>query len=216
MPLKDDLIERTLEQLAEVVRDLTKVHQRERAEAFLQGAYQEHTGTDASLLKQLPSEQLLGILSSAGTVDREKAFLMGALFQAEAQVQLQQGVSGTAWQLKALDLHLEAALAELDLDEVDTQISFLVGELSAFALPAVTEWRLFEYARFRGAYAEAEDRLYALLEQQGYSEVLAQKGNQFYQTLLNTPLEKLESGGLPRAEVVEGLASFEAELADLK
>lgn len=215
MPLKDDLIERTLEQLAEIVRDLTGVHQRSRAEAFLQEAYQEHTGTDASLLKRLSSEQLLKILSSAGTVDREKAFLIAALFQAEAQVQAQQGHAVTAWQLKALDLHLEAALAELDLIEVDVQIAHLLNELAAFTLPQATEWRLFEYARLRGNYADAEDRLFDLLEQ-GYSEHLAQKGNQFYQTLLNTKDEKLEAGRLPRAEVMEGLASFEAELAALK
>lgn len=217
MPLKDDLIERTLEQLAEVVRDLRGMHAQraaQEAERFLQDAYQEHTGTQAELLKRLSSQQILNILSSAGTIDREKAFLMGALFQAEAQLAIVRD-SGDAdeLKLKSYDLYLEAALAELDVEDLDDYIAALETELDAFVLPEETSWRRFEYAWLRGNFAEAEDKLFDLLELTlaNHNEPTARledRGRKFYLTLQNTSEEKLVAGGLPLEEVREGSSAF--------
>lgn len=218
MPLKDDLIQRTLEQLAEVVRELRGLHAEQAAkdaESFLKDAYQTHTGTEGELVRRLPSDQLLSILSSAGTVDREKAFLMAALLQAEAALAALRGESTTGLNLKAFDLYLEAALAELDLDDLDGYIAGLDLELADFVLPEATLWRRFEYAWLRGNYAEAEDRLFGLLEASPESDAkLRDRGRTFYLTLQNTPEAKLDAGGLPMAEVKEGAEAFELALSE--
>ena len=222
MPLKDDLIERTLEQLAEVVRELRSAHAvraADDAETFLNDAYQSHTGTQAELLKKLSSQQLLSILSSAGVIDREKAFLMAALFQAEAELALVRNTGNSdELKLKAYDLYLEAALAELDVDDLDTYIAALSEELDAFVLPEVTQWRRFEYAWLTGNFAEAEDKLFGLLDvtlasHGAVTPQLEDRGRKFYLTLQNTPEEKLEAGGLPLEEVKEGATAFNDSLA---
>lgn len=217
MPLRDDLIERTLEQLAEVVRSLMGLHSVQaaaQAEQLIQEAYRQHTGSEAGLLKRLPSDQLIQVLSSAGHLDREKAFLMASLFRAEEKLhQATQQETNVGQLNKALDLYLEAALAELDVADVDTYIAELTEELEPYALPVTTQWRLFDYALFRNQLAVAEDQLFGLLEQLGPTPELAVRGRRFYQELKLSSDDRLEAGDLPRAEVEEGSSAFEERLA---
>ncbi|CAN5804919.1 hypothetical protein BH24DEI2_BH24DEI2_02210 [soil metagenome] len=216
MPIKDDLIERTLEQLAEVVRALSGVgatHNTGAAETALQEAYRAHTGADATLFRSLPSDQLVTVLSSAGVLDREKSFLLATLFELEATLARTTGETvPVTLQLKAFDLFLESALAELDFDTLDGDIARMRSELADFVLPAATQWRVFDYDVLRGHYADAEDGLFALLETFGASAPLATRGRSFYHSLQAKNDDALNAGGLPRAEVAEGLANFEARL----
>lgn len=216
MPLKDDLIQRTLEQLADVVRALSGLKSTQNiaaAEAALQEAYREHTGADATLFRQLSSDQLLRVLSSAGVLDREKSFLIATLFEAESTLAQAKGERApVALQLKAFDLYLEAALAELATDTIDDTIAGMQRALAEFVLPEATQWRLLDYEVLRGRYAAAEDELFALLEQFGPSDFLNKRGRSFYRDLQARSDAELSAGGLPRAEVEEGLANFEARL----
>ncbi len=225
MPLKDDLIQRTLEQLAEVVRALSGLGDTPSAqdgvardgvgaaEAALHEAYREHTGADAALFRSLPSEQLLNVLSSAGVLDREKSFLLATLFEVEVALARARGDRApVALQLKAFDLYLEAALAELDADELDEKIAETRCALADFVLPEATQWRVLAYDVLRGRYASAEDGLFALLETFGPSGALRARGRSFYRALQAKPDAALSAGGLPRTEVDEGLATFEARL----
>ena len=216
MPLKDDLIQRTLEQLTDVVRalaGLTTTQDISVAEAALQEAYREHTGADATLFRQLPSDQLLTVLSSAGVLDREKSFLIATLFEVEAGLAKAKGENApVTLQLKAFDLYLESALAELDFDTLDERIANMRAELADFVLPEATQWRVFDYDVLRGHYADAEDGLFGLLETFGPSDYLNQHGRGFYRSLQARTDAELSAGGLPRAEVEEGLTNFEARL----
>ena len=216
MPLKDDLLQRTLDQLAEVVRSLASLQQAndfDEAEAVLQEAYRKHTGSEAALFRRLPSEQILSVLSSAGVVDRDKSFLIATLFKTEAALREARGEDvQVGLQVKALDLYLEAALAELDTDELPGNIAQLEQQLASYALPVATQWRLFEYSRFLRRYDDAEDKLFDLLEQLGPTDEVTTRGRRFYTALLATPPERLEAGGLPLAEVREGATAFETAL----
>ena len=224
MPLKDDLIQQTLKQLAATLQALSgpsDPQALEKAEASLKDAYRKHTGTEAALFRQLPSDQLLGVLSSAGVLDREKAYLIATLFQTEVMLQKKVGEDAAknalvGLKLKALDLYLEAALAELDVDDLNSKIASLSAELSGFVLPEATEWRLFEFAVMQSDYAEAEDRLFRLLSDLGPTPEVTQRGQRFYNRLRALPEEKLVAGGLPLAEVREGQAAFELEAKNKK
>lgn len=222
VPLKDDLIQQTLKQLAATLQALSGPSDPqvlEKAEISLKDAYRKHTGTEAALFRQLPSDQLLGVLSSAGVLDREKAYLIATLFQTEVALQEKVGEGSAAknssvgLQLKALDLYLEAALAELDVDDLNDKIADSSAELSGFVLPEATEWRLFEFAVMRGDYAGAEDRLFRLLNDLGPTPAVTQRGQRFYSRLRTLPDEKLAVGDLPRAEVEEGQATFDRAIS---
>lgn len=212
MPLKDDMILRSLEQLAEVVRALAGTASSqtlEEAEVTLTRAYRQHTGSEATLFRQLPSEQLISVLSSAGALDKEKAYLIASMFDVDARLQQAKGgAPPVGLQLKALDLHLAAANADLDVEDNDEQIDKLLGELDGYILPEKTLWRLFDYQVIRGEYAEAEDGLFGLLETLGATPEVLTRGEQFYAHLRKISDAKLEAGGLPRDEVEEGANAF--------
>lgn len=217
MPLKDDLFQRTLEQLAEAVRALLGLHTETNAarlEQLLQAAYREHTGSEAALLRRLGTDELLTVLSSAGSLDRDKAYLIAALAEGEAALAEARGEDAAAYRLRALDLYLETALAGLELAEIEVRIAALTSELQGYLLPEVSDWRLLAYAEQRNRHAEAEDRLWGLLERLGPTPALVSAGRAFYRRLLERPAVELEAGGLPRDEVLEGLAAFEARVSD--
>ncbi len=217
MPLRDDLLQRTLEQLAAAVRALAGLSgsagQAEDLERLIAAAYQEHTGSAASALRGLPSAELLPMLSSAGVLDREKTYLLAALSEAEAELALLQGeAEDSRHRLRSLELYLAVALADPNAPEVAANIARLENALGAYLLPEATEWRLFEHALAQARYAEAEDRLFALLGRLGPTPALRAAGEDFYRALERLGDADLTAGGLPRDEVAEGKAAFAAAL----
>ncbi|MGL4608565.1 MAG: hypothetical protein ACRCYY_02605 [Trueperaceae bacterium] len=163
MPFRDDLIERTLEQLnATLQKILQTPSDIDKAEAVLAEAYQKHIGTDGQLLKRLSSQEILSTLQTTNTLDKEKSYLIAALLEAEAWVHETIGQDSSEAQLKALDLYLEAALKNVGADDVDARVKRLAKALEDFVLPEATEWRLFHYEVKEAQFDKAETRLFEL------------------------------------------------------
>ncbi len=228
MPIRDDLILRMLDQIGEVAaRVLTgrvpgALHEAERE---LASAYRELTGSGRALVARLSSEQLLAILGAPTRFNRERGYLLARLLEIDASLadaRLQEGGEGDdpvaarssaeVDRFKALDLYLEAALAGLDEEDLDTRIRDLEGALAGAALPEANHWRRFAYAEARGRFAEAEDLLFEALERFGAGDEAAARGRAFYRALAARSDDELEAGALPRDEVGEGREAFEREL----
>lgn len=216
MPLKDDLFQRTLDKLSEITKALLNVSQNtnlDEAEQAIQEAYVKHLASTGDVLRQLPTEQLLAVLSSAGSVDKEKAYLLASIFYAEIELEkVRTNAVNTVKQLKALDLFLESAIDDVDATDIHERIAALNKDLSDFVLPEKTHWRFFDYAQYTGRFADAEDKLFDLVADYGASETAKQKGGDFYERLLNLKDADLEKGNLPREEVLEGKLEFESRL----
>ncbi len=214
MPFRDDLIERTLEQLNATLQDILQTpSELYMAEALLEEAYRKHIGTDGQLLKQLSSQELLNTMQTTGVLDKEKSYLIAALLDAEGWVRETMGQDSSESRLKALDLYLEAALANVGADDIQERVEKLVTTLQDFVLPEVSEWRLFHYEVKREHFDKAETRLFVMLETSDDREKVRVQGQAFYKHLLNLGDDVLEKGGLPRAEVEEGYTTFKQQLA---
>lgn len=218
MPLRDDYIQRTIEQVVHVLRYLLGQRDErafEQMMAELDAAYDERLGSSRALMRSLPTEELLATLSSTGRLDRERAYLIGVLFDVEARaLAARDRPAPPELRLKALDLVLEAANDGLDLDEVPERVTGLQHELRAYALPEATLWRLLKYRLDRGGYGGAEDLLFEIVERFGSSELRAARGRDLYRWLDERSDAELERGGLPRPEVREGRAAFEATIGE--
>jgi Family of unknown function (DUF6483) len=213
VPFRDDLIERTLEQLnATLQKILQTPSDLYKAEAILEEAYRKHLGTDGRLLKQLSSTELLSTMQTTGILDKEKSYLIAALLDAEAWVHEKVGQDSSEARLKALDLYLEAALANVGADDIHERIERLEKTLEDFVLPETTEWRLFHYETKRERFDKAESRLFEMLESFGTTKKVSAQGHAFYKHLLNLNDDVLEKGALPREEVEEGYTAFKARL----
>ncbi len=205
MPFRDDLIERTIEQLSQILSRML-LHQTSYAEleSFVQQAYQKYTGIDGNILRQLSSQDILNTLSTTGQVDKEKAYLIAALLEAESVISEQDQES---LKLKALDLYLEVALADSGIEDTPQRIQKLAKELEGFILPKVTEFRLMDYDLKQGYYAQVEDRLFDLRGRLGIEAVKA-KGLESYSYLSKLSHDELEKGGLSQEEVQSGMKDF--------
>ncbi|MFO7547232.1 MAG: DUF6483 family protein [Trueperaceae bacterium] len=203
MPIRDELIERTVRQLsamlarlfrsptaedatgvADVMRaegitgehpagarlpDEAREEEVDRAREELRTLYRSHLGTTPELLHRLDAENLLDVLSSAGSVDGERAYVVAAMFSAEARVELAGGAEADDdlvldLRERALDLMLEAALSGLGEADLPARIEALAGSVPAENRRPVTWERMHRYEHERGAYARAEDALFGWLD----------------------------------------------------
>jgi hypothetical protein len=213
VPFRDDFIERTLEQLnATLQKILQTPSDVYKAEAVLQEAYQKHIGTDGRLLKQLSSHEILRTMQTTGNLDKEKSYLIAALLDAEAWVHEKIGQDSSDTQLKALDLYLEAALANVGADDIHERITKIMASLEAFVLPEATQWRLVHYEVKREKFDKAETRLFEIVEATNDTQKVRARGHDFYKHLLGLTDDTLEKSNLPRSEVEEGYQAFKAKL----
>ncbi|HNR00780.1 MAG TPA: hypothetical protein PKN52_12300, partial [Trueperaceae bacterium] len=127
MPIRDELIERTMQQLAALMAKI--LHARAdvvgaaqfdigSAESKLDELYLANLGTSRSLVRRLGLEDLLGVIGTAGHVDGERAYVLGALLSTEAEVVIQAGASEEDLEVlglrnAALALFLEAGAERL-------------------------------------------------------------------------------------------------------
>lgn len=218
MPLKDDLLQRTVEQLARTLAWLTgRVHdvaEVVEVRAQLEAAYRDHLGVGGDALRRLSSDQLLEVLSAAGALDADRAYVVAALLELDAQVPDHEEPRRAALRMRSLELYAEAGIARVGQSDVYERIRRLRAALRDFRLPNAGYVRMLRFLEVDGRLAEAEDLLFEWLEDGGATSFLVAEGRAFYERLLARSDAELERGHLPRAEVREGIAAFEASCAE--
>lgn len=251
MPMRDELIQRAIQQLAiTFARLLSRQGNIGSVEARslrseMEALYPAFLGTSASLLRRLSTEDILGVLRTAGYVDGERAYLLGALFEAEAELVLAENPPGsdtdlsaeessddeaaayaeaTSLRLRALDLILEAGIEELGEEDIPQRVERLRSAVAAQPRPATSWERLHSYLAASGSHAQAEDALFSWSTAVAATDptagdsalrYLAEVGSSFYRALDDLDDATLAAGGLPRDEVAEGKQAFEDRLAEL-
>jgi len=223
MPIEDDLIQRTL---AELTAALVRLERRpepaaiEAARDLLDRAYRRHLGVAGEVVRRLPSEQLLAVISSTGRVDGERAFLTAALLEVDAAMPgggpAGDGTSdhGTSddeaslLRLRALDLYTEAGSAGVGVSDLHDRVRRVRAALLEHLLPEVSFDRLLRYLVHDGRFAVAEDLLFEWLEEHGATATLRAAGERLYDDLEEETDERLLAGELPRDELAEGRAMF--------
>ena len=226
MPIEDDLIQRTL---AELSAALVRLERRpepgavEAARDLLDRAYRRHLGVAGDVVRRLPSEQLLAVISSTGRVDAERAFLTAALLEVDAAMPVGR-VAGAppdgAWgdprsddaasllRLRALDLYAEAGSARVGVPDLHDRVRRVRAALLEHVLPEASFDRLLRYLVHDGRFAVAEDLLFEWLEEHGATAALRAAGERLYDDLEGQTDERLLAGELPRDELAEGRAMF--------
>jgi hypothetical protein len=216
VPIRDELVARTIAQLRMALEAVSaqREHPVPDVRAEVERLYLAHLGSAAGLVRRLGSDDLLDVLRSAGHVDAERAYLLGALLEVDAAALAREADAATAalapaLRGRALDLMLEAAFVGVGEADVDERVARLREQVPRGERSDATWQRLHAYDRQRGDFARAEDTLFAWLDQHPGDRV-ARAGEAFYDHLAALGDEALDAGGLPRDEVDEGRAAFSA------
>jgi hypothetical protein len=221
MPIRDDLVQRTIEVLA---RALARLAGRPDAAAVsetraqLDEAYRVHLGTTGEVVRQLSADQLVAVISTIGRLDDGRAFLAAAMLEVDAATLAADDPAevedATAFlRVRALDLYLEAGLAGSDQLGLEERVRRLRASLQDHVLPEPSYGRLLRYFLHTGQYAVAEDLLFEWLEEHGPTLTLRDAGERLYDDLEGVEDAALLAGDLPRSEIPEGRRTFRASCA---
>lgn len=230
MPIRDELIERTLQQLASLLAALLEARagtpdspsiDLPAAERELEALYRANLGTSRDLVHRLGLEDLIGVLSTAGYVDGERAYLLGALLAVDAEVAVSGGATANEERVTwlrnaALAALLEAGATNLGEPDLDARVRRLMEQVPEETWPLATFERRFRYAFVQGQLSRAEDALFAWLDEvDGPAQRLevAATADAFYDALETRTDAELEAGDLERDDIALGRADFAARFA---
>ncbi|MFC3769706.1 DUF6483 family protein [Paenibacillus sp. GCM10012303] len=234
-----DYIMRLIEQISSsigAILGMKKQLKPQEAMELVGETYKRLFGINPGLVRALSERDLVDLLSRDGESASEKMFLIAGLLKEEAELcsMLEKPDDEYRLNLKALNLSLIAHKDHPNVEGWDTQgqIEELVERLSRYELPRGTKELLWPYYGSAGRYADAEDVLFELLDDSreeaenaapGFDRTayirLLDEACHFYERLLETDEQALETGRLPIGEVRDGLAEVQARaetLADRK
>lgn len=231
MPIRDELIARTLQQLANLLARLVgadgeavpvEAAELAAAEQELDQLYLANLGSSRVLIHRLSSEDLIKVLGGSGHIHEERAYVLGALLSAEADLLAsREGTTSSEvarLRAAALDMLLEAGASKLGEPDLKTRVDRLSDLVPSSGWPNATYGRRFRYEWGWGDLGRAETALFEWLENAGGAEQrleAASAADGFYDELSQLSDEKLEDGGFTREEIGEGRADFALRLTEL-
>lgn len=180
--------------------------------------FRQTLGMGSGFIHSLSDETLLSMLTTLGTLNIEKCWLIATLLKAEGDLYEEEQDENKSYYsyLKSCNLFLEALYDQnqnRDIEKI-AEVEELLRKLEAYELPLRTRQLLFWYFEYTGRYGKAEDMLFDILETEpdeemesieGTEEMLA-KGEAFYKRLLSKNDAALGIGNFSRSEIKDGLA----------
>lgn len=157
----------------------------------------------------LSDEDLLKMLSIGGVPNLESVAIIAVFLQEEADLLLETGRTGDAVPRyeKALRLLVYVCLKGGAIKglRAEERIGETIARLAPYETTNETKRSVWAWYESRGQYAEAENMLYELYDEEA---VTGEEGRSFYERLERMNDEALERGGLPRSELREGLGQW--------
>jgi tetratricopeptide (TPR) repeat protein len=176
---------------------------------------------NSKMIQALSDMDLLNLLKNNDELDNEKAITIAYLLKAEGESYEAIGSNDESYKryLTSLTLYLAAVENDAYVDVINFhfEIDDLLERLQIYELPTLYKQQLFDYFIKTEQYDSAENMLFELIEGDPTSGNeasldISKKGLRFYEHLLLMEDAELLAGGLPRNEVVEGLAQFKQKV----
>ncbi|MCA0756681.1 hypothetical protein KP806_16615 [Paenibacillus sp. N4] len=207
-----DYFMRMIEQMTEAVGQILQLgRERKHEEALLliDDLLEKKFRLSSKLIRSLSDGDLIKMMSTNGILETGQLQAIALLLKQEAIISADLGREDDAFaaNVKALQLFIRLSLAgaEPTLADPREQASELLETLRPYELPIPAKRLLVEWHVEEGRYAEAENVLYELLEEQA---IWSEEAAEIYRGILRQTDEKLIAGGLPREEVEQGLEAL--------
>jgi hypothetical protein len=168
-------------------------------------------GMDWDLVQAFSVSQMMQLFGSDLSVAVPKAYIVAVLLKEEAEIRGLMSGDEASMPLyeKSLDLLLETYLQFNEPVEERHQefTDDVLAVIRRRSLPVDLLRKIFAYEDLLGRYANAEDALFRIIS---VEPEFAADGIRFYERLLKRSREELSTGGLPREEVLDGLAELKS------
>lgn len=214
-----DYILRLFEEMSRALAQILSQRQMNNPQAahdLIDEQIRQTLGMSGSFLLALADETLLALLTTLGTLNAEKSWLVAMLLKANGDLYEEEQDENRSYhcRLKACNLFLEALYGQRPQQDLApiADIDDLWEKLSDYEVPPRTRQLLFWYLERTGRYDRAEQLLFDLLEENNESAGTAERtdtreqGEAFYARLLGKHDAALQVGNFSRARIREGLA----------
>lgn len=169
-------------------------------------------GIDGDFARQLSPSQIMMLFGSDLTVAVPKSYVAAVLFKQEADVRALMGEQEASVQLYIRSLILLLDVFEWNKGLIEPNHPAIIDELihilKDYVLPVELLEKQMRFHESLGQYDKAENVLYEILE---VKPEFRAEGLLFYERLLARTDDQLQQGGLPRDEIVEGIAQLRKE-----
>ncbi|WP_152396724.1 DUF6483 family protein [Paenibacillus guangzhouensis] len=210
-----DYLVRLIEEMTNVLGKAMGLRQDNKlieAESEIDELLQRKFRLRGPLLQSLSAEDLIKMFTFNGVLESDRLQGVALLMKQQAMIEESRQDPGKAVQLRTKALHLLAYASTQGYPvkwvKTSEEIRGLEAELQGVYLSDTLHRLLWEHYASNGSYAKAEDHLFHLYHRD--PEILLE-GIAFYNRLLEQTDEDLEEGGLPREEVLQGLAQLQGE-----
>ncbi|WP_342552783.1 DUF6483 family protein [Paenibacillus sp. FSL R7-0652] len=225
---RKDYLLRMMEEMTEAIgKAFTLRQQRKHTEALseLDELMRRQFGMNLSLLNSLPAEDVIEMFRFRGVIEVDNLQQAARLIEEEAYIHQEkarvEGIDDEE-KMEAEDAALVRLMrashfylyalnhgANPQLLQAPERVEEVMEQIQGYELPARTEKQLALYREHQGRYDAAENSWYRLLHLgPEYPVQYEDDARAFYQRLIELTDDQLERGGLPRAEVEEGLAQI--------
>ncbi|MCM3786362.1 DUF6483 family protein [Neobacillus mesonae] len=211
--LRRDYLLRMVEEMTEMIGKVFELKQKKKhIEALweLDEWLKRQFRLNSQLLNSLPVDDIIDLFRLGDGVEVDKVQQVARILEEEGRVYMDQGQTDLALVrlMKSLHLYLYSLLhgANKEILKAPERVVSLREEVKEYELPEKTERLMALYHEEAGRYDEAENSWYRLSRNDQYIE----EAVKFYERLLLEQDERLEHGGLPRAEVEEGLRELQS------
>ncbi|OWR26471.1 hypothetical protein CDO73_25580 [Saccharibacillus sp. O23] len=216
--LRKDYLTRMIEEMTEAVGEMLGLRRQQKNEQALEkldGVLKRNFRMSEQMLRSLPPEELIQLFRQRGeAVDAESIQLVARMLQENAEIRENMGEEQEVAlaRIKALHLYLYAALngGSRELVDYPVRIEEMRTLLERYRLPAAVERLIMLYEEREGHYVQAEDAMYRMLNASPEDDRNAlEEGRMFYARLSALEDDKLQTGGLTRAELEEGIEALQ-------
>jgi hypothetical protein len=212
--IRQDYILRMIEQLQRVLVSIAALKEQRRWQDIT-GTLDEHfgqlVGASASEAVRLSDTELVARLLQGENTQfvRDKTRFLIALFKeagdaAAAQARKEES---RVFYLRGLELLLGMD-SDRDPPDFIPGLAVFLGALADAPLPPRAQAMLMRHYEQSGAFGNAEDALFDLLESQDDNAAVLDFGIAFYERLRSQSDAALVAGNLPRQELEDGLAAL--------
>ncbi len=222
--IRRDYILRMIEELRRVLAGIVALKKERRwqqVEGTLDEQFKRFLGVGAAEALRFSETELSARLMQGEATQfvRDKALFLVRLFleAGDAAVAQDRPDEGRAFHLKGLHLLLGILGGEPPLEHPDfvPTVAAFTAALADAPLPPQTLALLMHHYERTGAFAKAEDALFALLDATPASPEVVQFGMAFYERLRGQRDAALAAGNLPRSELEAGMAELQRRKAAL-
>lgn len=208
-----DYILRLFEEASRAIAQILSLREMKNYQAaheLIDEQIRQTLGMSGSFLLALEDEALLSLLTTLGTLNAEKSWLVALLLKVEGDLYAEEQDENRSFhcRLKACNLFLEVLYAQKPRRDIANvrELDELWQQLSDYELPLHTRQIFFWYLEGTGRYEQAEQMLFEILDDVDVERAETfEEGEAFYARLMGKSALALQAGNFSQARIREGL-----------